>query len=384
MAAPPHAGVRGRLDGRDVDRGRIPPSRLESARWAGNRSRRLARLAGSRCWRSSRWSARPIRSRLARRTDRAEDVGMIAIPLAGGAPYRAAQRRQADEPGFHDEAADQRGGALDARPRLPLAHRRATARAPRRRRARGRPHAARRRRPEARDRGPHRVHRAMRRAGLRELRGDLVLDDAIYDVGESSVQDFDGDPSQPYNVRPFGMLMNFKATRIVVRPGSGGASLTLDPPLDGVDVVSRLRTLRGPCRAGSRTDGPRARNPIAGVREGRGEPARRERRIRRPGATRGCLARPGGRGAGRSRTPAGMVSGELAPRAASERVLASCSIIVRSTRRCFARRGWRPVANGPVARASSAAPRPATPGSTGSRRARSPTWSTTSTSSATT
>ncbi len=92
---------------------------------------------------------------------------------------------------------------------------------------------------------------AMRRAGLRELRGDLVIDDSVFDVGESSVENFDGDPTQPYNVRPFGLLMNFKATRIVVRPGDAGASVTLDPALDGVEVVSRLRLLRGPCRAGS-------------------------------------------------------------------------------------------------------------------------------------
>ena len=146
---------------------------------------------------------------------------------------------------------------------------------------------------------------AMRRAGLRELRGDLVIDDSVFDVGESSVEDFDGDPTQPYNVRPFGLLMNFKATRIVVRPGSGGASLTLDPPLDGVDVVSRLRMLRGPCRAGStaltvreletrspesakggasrpgvsgESDGPArrasaSRDPAAGAQDDRGQPA---------------------------------------------------------------------------------------------------------------
>ena len=92
---------------------------------------------------------------------------------------------------------------------------------------------------------------AMRRAGLREVRGDLVIDDSVFDVGERSVEDFDGDPTQPYNVRPFGLLMNFKATRIVVRPGRAGASVTLDPALDGIDVENRLRLMRGPCRAGS-------------------------------------------------------------------------------------------------------------------------------------
>ncbi len=88
----------------------------------------------------------------------------------------------------------------------------------------------------------------MRAAGLREIRGDLVLDDSIYDVGAASVQDFDGDPSQPYNVRPFGMLMNFKAVKFVVSAKNGAASVTLDPPLAGVRLDNRLTAMRGPCR----------------------------------------------------------------------------------------------------------------------------------------
>jgi len=91
----------------------------------------------------------------------------------------------------------------------------------------------------------------MRQAGLRELRGDLVIDDSVFDVGDASVEAFDGDPTQPYNVRPFGLLMNFKSTRVVVQPGKEGARVTLDPVLDGVLVENRLRTVRGACRPGA-------------------------------------------------------------------------------------------------------------------------------------
>jgi D-alanyl-D-alanine carboxypeptidase/D-alanyl-D-alanine-endopeptidase (penicillin-binding protein 4) len=92
---------------------------------------------------------------------------------------------------------------------------------------------------------------AMRRAGLREIRGDLVIDDARYDIGRDSVERFDLDLSQPYNVRPHALLMNFKATRVVVRPGPAGAALSLDPPLAGVPVDDELRIGRGPCRHGA-------------------------------------------------------------------------------------------------------------------------------------
>ncbi|GAA4403497.1 D-alanyl-D-alanine carboxypeptidase/D-alanyl-D-alanine endopeptidase [Quisquiliibacterium transsilvanicum] len=92
---------------------------------------------------------------------------------------------------------------------------------------------------------------AMRRAGLREIRGSLVIDDWRYDVGRDSVERFDLDLSQPYNVLPHAMLMNFKATRVVVQPGAGGAQIALDPPLSGVPVENHLRIARGACRHGA-------------------------------------------------------------------------------------------------------------------------------------
>jgi D-alanyl-D-alanine carboxypeptidase/D-alanyl-D-alanine-endopeptidase (penicillin-binding protein 4) len=91
----------------------------------------------------------------------------------------------------------------------------------------------------------------MRRAGLGEIRGDLLIDDAIFDLDNRSVEQFDGDPSQPYNVRPHGMLMNFKATRFVVRPGASGVSIALDPPLADVAIDNDVRIARGKCRYGA-------------------------------------------------------------------------------------------------------------------------------------
>lgn len=91
----------------------------------------------------------------------------------------------------------------------------------------------------------------MRRAGLREIRGNLVIDGARYDVGSDSVERFDLDLSQPYNVRPHALLMNFKATRVLVQPGAGGAQIVLDPALAGVQIENDLRIVRGACRYGA-------------------------------------------------------------------------------------------------------------------------------------
>jgi D-alanyl-D-alanine carboxypeptidase/D-alanyl-D-alanine-endopeptidase (penicillin-binding protein 4) len=91
----------------------------------------------------------------------------------------------------------------------------------------------------------------IRAAGLREIRGDLVIDDAIFEPVDETLAPFDGDASQPYNVLPSGALMNFKATRLVVRPEASGASIALDPPLADVRIENRVRVQRGPCRNGA-------------------------------------------------------------------------------------------------------------------------------------
>lgn len=91
----------------------------------------------------------------------------------------------------------------------------------------------------------------IRAAGLREIRGDLVIDDAIFEPVDETLAPFDGDASQPYNVLPSGALMNFKVTRVVVRPSGDGAAIELDPPLAGVAIENRVRIRREPCRNGA-------------------------------------------------------------------------------------------------------------------------------------
>lgn len=90
--------------------------------------------------------------------------------------------------------------------------------------------------------------RHMRGAGLNEIRGDLVIDDSIFDARDLQTTAIDGDRSQPYNVAPSGALMNFKATRFVVR---GDGSVVLDPALADVRIDNRVRLVQGRCRFGA-------------------------------------------------------------------------------------------------------------------------------------
>jgi D-alanyl-D-alanine carboxypeptidase/D-alanyl-D-alanine-endopeptidase (penicillin-binding protein 4) len=107
----------------------------------------------------------------------------------------------------------------------------------------------------------------LRATGLREIRGDLVIDDSLYDLAEDASDRFDGDASQPYNVRPHAALMNFKATKFTFRPAGRSVSIELDPPLAGVPVVNEVKLVRGECRFGAlglaiRDAGPEERPTI--------------------------------------------------------------------------------------------------------------------------
>lgn len=90
--------------------------------------------------------------------------------------------------------------------------------------------------------------RQLRALGLHTIRGDLVIDDSLWDAPRDS-EPFDGDASQPYNVRPNAAMMNFKATRITLEPvdsASQGAVL-LEPPLAGVQIENDAVLTLGAC-----------------------------------------------------------------------------------------------------------------------------------------
>lgn len=91
----------------------------------------------------------------------------------------------------------------------------------------------------------------MRATGLRRIGGDLIIDDALYAVGEDTPEPIDGEFTRPYNVTPFPALMNFKSTRFVFRPAGKRLAIALDPPLADVKIVSKVALVRERCRHGA-------------------------------------------------------------------------------------------------------------------------------------
>ncbi len=92
--------------------------------------------------------------------------------------------------------------------------------------------------------------REIRRAGVTEINGNLLLDDSYFSVGDYDPAAFDREPLRAYNVAPNALLTNFKAVRYYFepKPDDSGVNVRLDPALDNLDIVNQLRVVNGACR----------------------------------------------------------------------------------------------------------------------------------------
>ncbi len=91
--------------------------------------------------------------------------------------------------------------------------------------------------------------RRVQQQGVREIRGDIVLDRSAFAVPEQNPADFDGEPLRPYNARPDALLLNFRSVLVTVTPDvqRGSARVAMDPPLAGVQVDAALPLASIPC-----------------------------------------------------------------------------------------------------------------------------------------
>jgi D-alanyl-D-alanine carboxypeptidase/D-alanyl-D-alanine-endopeptidase (penicillin-binding protein 4) len=93
------------------------------------------------------------------------------------------------------------------------------------------------------------ILRGLRARGLREIRGDLVLDRTWLDASAHDPSRFDGQPTQPYNVGPDALLLNFKAFRFSFVPDLERRAIMLvsEPPSAALELVNNLKFADGPC-----------------------------------------------------------------------------------------------------------------------------------------
>lgn len=88
--------------------------------------------------------------------------------------------------------------------------------------------------------------REVRARGIREIRGDLILDDRFYELPPIDPAAFDQAPLRPYNAPPAALLVNFNSIGLRLAPAGGGvlASLEVD---EAILLDNRLELVEASC-----------------------------------------------------------------------------------------------------------------------------------------
>ncbi|HJX16612.1 MAG TPA: D-alanyl-D-alanine carboxypeptidase/D-alanyl-D-alanine-endopeptidase [Acidiferrobacterales bacterium] len=99
--------------------------------------------------------------------------------------------------------------------------------------------------------------RALRKGGLTEIRGDLVIDQGFFEPVPGQPADFDRRPHRAYNVQPRALLVNFQTVnfRFQPQPGLKRVQVIADPQPAQFAIDNRVRLTSGPCRGGAHAVG---------------------------------------------------------------------------------------------------------------------------------
>jgi serine-type D-Ala-D-Ala carboxypeptidase/endopeptidase (penicillin-binding protein 4) len=92
------------------------------------------------------------------------------------------------------------------------------------------------------------VHR-LRSLGIRQIRGDLMLDKSAFDAQAGAGGSLDGNELRPYNVSPDALLVNFKTVsfEFIPDPAARVARVIATPSLSGMKVPASVPLGAGPC-----------------------------------------------------------------------------------------------------------------------------------------
>ena len=91
--------------------------------------------------------------------------------------------------------------------------------------------------------------RNVRARGVKDIRGDLVLDRSYFAREEGDFSRFDDQPTRPYNTPPDALLVNYRAITVqfVPDPDSGRVRVVVEPSLPAVQVSHNVTLTEGPC-----------------------------------------------------------------------------------------------------------------------------------------
>ena len=82
----------------------------------------------------------------------------------------------------------------------------------------------------------------LRQRGLREIRGDIVLDNSFFIVDSYDPSAFDNKPTRAYNAEPNALLLNFNALHLRLLPNGEQTTALLEPELYGYQLSNQITT----------------------------------------------------------------------------------------------------------------------------------------------
>jgi len=90
-----------------------------------------------------------------------------------------------------------------------------------------------------------------RAAGLRQIRGDIVIDRGAFSVPPHNPDAFDGQGLKPYNAGPDALLLNHQSISLRFAPDAGRPGqvrVSMEPELDGVQLEAKVKPqAKGAC-----------------------------------------------------------------------------------------------------------------------------------------
>ncbi|HZZ93433.1 MAG TPA: D-alanyl-D-alanine carboxypeptidase/D-alanyl-D-alanine-endopeptidase [Usitatibacter sp.] len=87
----------------------------------------------------------------------------------------------------------------------------------------------------------------LRARGLREIRGDVILDRSYFAPVPADAGRFDGEPRRAYNVAPDALLVNYQAVDFRFVPDGDRVRVIAEPDFPNLQVASRLKVVSAPC-----------------------------------------------------------------------------------------------------------------------------------------
>jgi D-alanyl-D-alanine carboxypeptidase/D-alanyl-D-alanine-endopeptidase (penicillin-binding protein 4) len=92
-----------------------------------------------------------------------------------------------------------------------------------------------------------RMLRSLRARGIRDIRGDIILDRTHFAAEDYDPASFDEQPLRPYNTGPDALLINFKVVMIDFVPTTDGVRLITEPVLPTLQIVNNVLVDDAPC-----------------------------------------------------------------------------------------------------------------------------------------